>query len=506
MSFEIKGLRCVNCGAPLPLTKAEFITCEFCGFSQKVIDANEYFESIKNEIYEWLKNLVPATSIATTATLDPVARHNLFIYNVKPAITGDYISTRNKLLILLTTPLITLPFMPYVPRIDLKESPKDAFKNASKIDGLTALAVVDDDLKYIKEVQITYNSYAYILNALMLLKKGKDSDKIEKNLESAAYTFSESAERQAEHLRLSGLVKALRGIRILPNGDIANAERLLTEALMDIEKAKNLATINPSSSPMLPAIDEEITILRTMKNLVEVVSNYVAAGYDLNMVLTKLERYHNFIKNSLDIICPGEKQITKRCLELSEYLKEIAKAKCGDGTIKILPGQGNIYVPFWSVEITYTFTTGVWFAKKGKVCVEKILVSATIPYSGIDTLTDIFKLRAPSTLWQRISGKEGSLTLGVVTRMLQQARETTIQPTTKVVPPVNVKTDVEKIADNYINKVSAQLKGKIKFGSSKAIQLVYTPGQYSETRIIIPTLKEFQIKLDNVKLFENLSF
>lgn len=503
MGIEIKELRCVNCGAPLTPTDSEYITCEFCGFTQKVIDANSYLEKIKNEVYSWLKDIIPSASITSTTTLDPIARHNLFIYNVKPAIIGEYIMKKNKLTTILTNPLLFFPFTT-PPQINLQDSPRNAFKDSTKLESLSSLTVVDEDIAYMNEVRAAYMGYAYALNILDLIKNNKPFENIKKNIEEATKIFKDSPEREAEHLRFVGLSKAIDGFLSFLNGDFSQASIELEEGLKHSSEAKNKAFSIPSASPMIPAISKEITNIATMKNLAEAASNLESIGIPPDEIIQKLSYYYKAVEKSLPSLPDSVKHPFDHFLELSIYIKAISNAKVGNGKIKILPGSGNLLIPLWIVKITYTFTTGILFAKKGKAYIENVLVAATAPYTGPNVVTDIFKTRAQSSLWDRLSGKEKTLTLGKITKMIQNVRELT--DVNKIVPPIAGKKDAEEYANQYLTKVFRLLRNKIKFGASETVDLIYMPGNIDNDQIIIPDLKEYQFILSNAGVLNTLVF
>jgi hypothetical protein len=175
---------------------------------------------------------------------------------------------------------------------------------------------------------------------------------------------------------------------------------------------------------------------------------------------------------------------------LSIHLKNIIQAKAGKIKLTTLPGQGNLLVPLWDVSITYSFATGSLFWKKGKKVEDKILVVGTVPFTT-QPVTDVF--RVSSGFFDKISGKEKTLSTGSVPKILEYAQLTSISPNFKVIPPLITREESERFAENYLGSVRRKLQGKIRFGAAQGVRLLYAPAQIQKNDIHIPALGKLQV-------------
>lgn len=146
-------LKCVHCGAPLPKPKAgeEYITCEFCGYTNRVKDSTSYIEQLKFEIQSWLKTLVPANIINAGSVVDAVSRHNIFVTMIKPDLLSKHLEVNSRIAHIISMPLIFLPFWDVSIKVDI-DPPKEAFEEAAKIESLKPLAVVEEDAAFVNKV------------------------------------------------------------------------------------------------------------------------------------------------------------------------------------------------------------------------------------------------------------------------------------------------------------------------------------------------------------------
>ena len=84
--------RCKSCGGALDVSdeSAQYIVCKSCGNVNMRSDAMKALEQAKTEIMSWLRKAIPSgVSITQSENIDPVARHNIFITNVRPNIESE---------------------------------------------------------------------------------------------------------------------------------------------------------------------------------------------------------------------------------------------------------------------------------------------------------------------------------------------------------------------------------------------------------------------------------
>src|SRR5437867_115039 len=81
----LQTLKCTNCGASLRQPSgSEFVACEYCGYSQRLTDVSRYMETLKTDVFNWVRSMVPTGIQMGTQTTDPIARSNLFEHVAKP--------------------------------------------------------------------------------------------------------------------------------------------------------------------------------------------------------------------------------------------------------------------------------------------------------------------------------------------------------------------------------------------------------------------------------------
>jgi hypothetical protein len=485
--YELKALRCIKCGAPLPeqLSKTDYIKCEFCGYTQKLIDIKGYLDKLRGEIYNWIKTMVPP-SVVISQIIDPLARHNIFIFNIKPKIIGDFTSIKSKLATHLTYPLFILPFYKF--SVLKLEEPKRCFENSVRIQSLEQMAIVDEDKSFLDDVIATYETYAYIINAFDLISSKSDLTFLIKNFEQATATLEKVPNRAIEYRRMHGVTEAYRALDAFLKGDASTAKQLVASAIKILEEARKEAGRLTTTAVMIPSIAIDISTLKALANLIEAELRFFEIGKPSIELLPYLQKYFE-VAEKLRI----EKGIdTKIYEELSIYIKEIIEAKTGAGYVKILPGNGNLLFPLWNVSVTYTFATGTLLWKKGKEGEDKLLVAGTAPLA-VQSVTDVFG--SVAGFWDRVRGKETALTTGFIGNIIMQASKSSIPSKIKAIPPLLTKGESELVANTYLDLVSQKLGGKIKFGVARAEELIYAVAEIKDNDIHISNLGSSQIKV-----------
>ena len=154
---------------------------------------------------------------------------------------------------------------------------------------------------------------------------------------------------------------------------------------------------SPRLAVTLRAVDMEISQTRTLKNVADMVNN--GTSKDPLKTLT-------LINGVASAEYPDNPQWNRlltseaRDFELYGYVNDVVAAKNG-GAIPICQGGGDSLMPFWDVDLQYSFTTGSFLSKKSVVVKEDLMVPAVFtvferalsdPRSG---LTDIFAAACP---------------------------------------------------------------------------------------------------------------
>ncbi|HKZ93147.1 MAG TPA: hypothetical protein VJ249_01020 [Candidatus Bathyarchaeia archaeon] len=485
--YELKALRCVKCGAPLsePPSQSEYINCEFCGYTQKLIDSREYLDKLRSEVYNWVKSIVPPAA-AVSQIVDPMARHNIFVFNIKPKILGEYASVKSRLSTHLIHPLFILPF--FQPASVRPENPRACFENLAKVQSLEQMAVVDEDKNFMDDVVIAYEVYAHTANAFELTQSKSDLSFLINNFDQIATSLEKHPQRTVEYKRMCGVVKAFRATDQFLKGDLSAAKQSALGAIQLLEEVAKEARKSTSTAVMIPATTQEISSLRTLGNLVEAGLRLFEAGRFPSELLPYLHKYFSLAEQ----LRTRRGANTSIYEELSAHLRNIVEAKIGASQIQTLQGSGNLLVPLWIVSLNYTFATGTLLWKKGKEVEDMLLVAATMPLAS-QPVTDVFGRSAG--LMDQLSGKETTLSTGFIGNIVAQARKTSLPSSTKVIPPLSTKEDSERTAEAYLSAVSRSLGGKIRFGAAHSLGLVYAPTERQGSDVYAPSLGYSQIKL-----------
>lgn len=485
--YELKALRCVKCGAPLPLqlSETDYVKCEFCGFTQKLVDMREYLDKLRGEIYNWVKTMVPP-SVAVSQVVDPMARHNIFIFNIKPKILGDFTSVKSKL----STQLTHALFIPPLYRFSGSkiEEPKKCFESSAKIQSLESMAVLDEDKSFLDDVIATYETYAYIINAFDLILNKSDLTFLIKNFEQATATLEKVPGKIIEYKRMHGVTEAYRALDEFLKGDLNTAKRLTGSAIKRLEDVQKEAGKSTTTAVMIPSTALDISTLKTLNNFIEASLKLFEAGRSATELLPYLQKYFDVAEE----LRTTRGDNTKIYEELSTHLRKIVDAKTGGDHVEILPGHGNLLFPLWIVSVNYTFATGALLWKKGKEVEDKLLVAGTSPLAT-QPVTDVFGSSAG--LIDKLAGKETTLSSGFISNVLTQIRKTSISSKVKVIPPLLTKSGSEQIAETYLSYVSRRLGGKIKFGAAHALGLIYAMTEIKDDDIYISNLGTSQIKV-----------
>jgi hypothetical protein len=485
--YEVRSLRCVKCGAPLPEQSlgTEYIKCEFCGYTQKLVDVKDYLDKFRGEIYGWMKTIVPQGAVAAQ-TVDPIARHNIFSFDVKPKIMGDYAAVKSKLSTQLIQPMVVLPF--YQSNLPKIEDQKECFENLAKIESLEQMAVIDEDRVFFDDIKVTYETYAYLANARSLISSKSDLSLLVNNFEQIASSFEKLPSRKIEYKRMRGVTDAYRAIDAFFKGYADTAKQLLMSAIGLLEEVLKEAKKSVIASVMVQSTTMDLSTLKAVQNLVEADLRLFESGKPMTEFLPYLERYFRTTEEAR--IKKGKD--TGVYEELTGHLLSIIEAKNGAGYVDILDGKGDLLVPLWVISITYTFVTGALLWKKGKEVEDKLLVAATLPFVAVP-VTDIFKV--PLKFLEGVKGSETTLTSGSINSILLQVKKNSIRSSIKVIPPISTKEECDQIAEKYLSTVSERLKGKIRFGAAQPLKCIYATAEIRNNDVYISALGDSQIKL-----------
>jgi hypothetical protein len=107
-----------------------------------------------------------------------------------------------------------------------------------------------------------------------------------------------------------------------------------------------------------------------------------------------------------------------------------------------------------------------------------------------ETVTDVFSLKAPSSYWERVRGKEKSLTQDIGFASDSHIKDSTIPPTAPVVPALSTKFEAERAVNMYLERVRQRLQDKLRMGIPTVSQLVYVSGNIQNGKFVIGSIPD----------------
>ena len=489
-------LRCKYCGAPLDREEAEsdaaYVTCSSCGTTPQRVDAKAYMDQMMGQIQNWISKAIPGGfSLAQQENVDPIARHNIYMNNVKPMIDLEIREFRFAMNTLMANPLIVLPFTKGEPARS-KHTSTEAFEFNAKLKSIEPLAVDGSNKADITEAENLSSAYAMIINNSKLV-----SDTTPGRFALMSKNFKESADavrkcKGYEPLaaRLDALSEVCTASDLVLNGDALGCTVKAETAVEMLKAAKSEILKNPRLAMMIRAVDLEIAQSNTLKNT----TDSVVQGESSDPLQT-LETINKIASLDYPDVIGWNYLIGNqgRQSELQRYADEIMDAKNG-GVLEICSGSGNTLYPFWDVDLRYSFTTGSLFKKKTVEVTEDILIPATftICRAALENprygLTDIFALAPESSILDRIKGDEQSISGGVgIGRLTDSAAHNPVNGR-KIVLPLSTKKEATKLVEEYLNQCASS-HSKLRLSKPAVKRLVYIP---CDMESYVPNLpKEF---------------
>ncbi|MDE1819897.1 MAG: zinc ribbon domain-containing protein [Euryarchaeota archaeon] len=487
--IETKALRCSSCGAPLRDPTGDLVSCDHCGTVQKLVDARAFLDQIMLQVNAFVRQALPlGLDASSSTTIDPVARHNLWVSSVGPRLSTEYGEYRFRIYNLLSHTMTTLPFtlaMDLPPGGD----PKEAFLFQAKVQSVASLAVDEASRATVAESAGLAVAYAYALNNAALLKGTKPEryHLMGQNFADAALALHGIPRFSSLEARFLGLSRLSDAIDQLSQADVPEARAALEEALPHLSRAKEGMTKDFDLAVMLQAVDEEISLTRAAGSMTEAVAldpRGLSAGSlgAFQGILQLLVQHRSQ--------APPLWQRTFRAGDRQEKVLAMTldarRAQANSSTVKVAPLPGPMAVPFWVVEAPYSFQTGAAWRKHAVEVPERLLIAASFPLdagamSGQDVaavLTDVFSARQRSGLMQRLGGKETSISEGGPVQGLLRASTPRPLAGMRVVPPLSTPEDALVLAQTYIDtsrRTDPTLEKQLKLSSPRIVDLVYVP-------------------------------
>ncbi len=478
---EMQALRCKYCGAPLDeaAVKADspYVTCSSCGTTQQKIDAQAYLNQLMGQVRSWVNQAVPGGfSASQSQNVDTVARHNIFMTSFKPRIAMEYTSYKFGMNSLLSQVMMVMPFAVNT-SLKASHTSTQAFEFGAKLNEVLPLAVGEESSRLMTEVSKTTDAYALLINNCELVREDKPGRYVlmANNFTIAAEDFSKVKDYEPAQLRFEGLATLCMGCEKLLNGDIAGSFGHFNSGKSKLQEASSKTMGNIKVAIMGQAVNQEIKqadVLIEMANYVNSMGGSKEVFDAVRRILTY--RYPAtgnwaFMLNNHD-----------RLGEIFTHMTEAIKAKSGSGTIPVAGGAGNLLVPFWHINLKYSFQTGSLWKKHSVEVSEPLLIPADFVIDS-DSLnnprhavTDVFSVKGSNGLFAGLTGNESSISNSLGIGSLVESVAQNGASGRDVVVPLSTRKEAERIAENYVQAV-ARVEDKLKLSNPDVVGLAYIP-------------------------------
>ncbi|MBR2092456.1 MAG: zinc ribbon domain-containing protein [Candidatus Methanomethylophilaceae archaeon] len=489
---DMVELRCKNCGAPLDAkdvqSDAKFVTCQYCGTSQQRIDAKAYMDQMMGEIKSWMSKAMPmGYAGASMDNVDPIARYNIYMTNVKPMVEPEIREFRLDMNSLISSPLIVLPFNKGDP-LRAKRSSKQAFEFNAKLKSIEALAMDQENKPKIAEAESISAAYALIANNSKLL-----TDTTPGRFALMANNFTEAANNMSKCQgyepfvkRLNALVEVCFASDYVLNGNAVDCIVKAERGVNALEEAKKELFKSPTMAVMIRAVDVEISQSKTLLHIAEMAQQTSSDPLNLLNILNEVSSLKYPKNHKWDYLLDKK----ERDVEMFSWIESIMDAR-SSGTLPVCAGDGNLLYPFWDVDLKYSFTTGALFSKKSVEVTEDLLIPATFTVSETALsnprtgLTDIFAAAPEASILTKIKGQENSISGGAGIGTLADSAANNSPGTRKIVIPLSTKTEATKLVEEYLKQCSSS-HSKLKLSKPLVKKLVYIPCNLNGDSISLP--------------------
>ena len=487
---DMIALRCKYCGAPLDASAVKedspYITCSSCGTTQQKMDARAYLDQLMGQVRSWVSQAMPGgMSAAMTQNVDSVARHNIFMTNFKPKVDMEFAAYKFGMNNLLSQPLMVMPFT--TRKVSVSHSSNQAFEFGAKRNEISSLAVSDETSKIMTEVTKVTDAYALLINNCALSGEDKPGRValMANNFSLAAADFGHMADYSPARDRFEGLAQLCNGCEMLMNGDIASS-RPQFESGRDKLKASSAAVMgNIKVAIMGQAVNQEAKMAEVLTELTDYV-NSMGGTKEIFDAVRRIFTFQYPAQGNWAFLLNNH----DRLAEVFGYMADCVKAKSGAGTLPITAGSGDILVPFWHIDLKYSFQTGSLWKKHSVEVSETLLVPADFVIDGDclssprNAVTDVFSVKGSNGLFAGLTGSETSISDSQGLGRLAGSAAPNSAGGRRIVVPLSTEREAERIAENYIQWMSKSLD-KLKLSNPDVKELIYIPFESEGNKLTV---------------------
>ena len=492
-------LRCKFCGAPFEAASlsadSTYITCTSCGTSQTKIDAKEYLEQMMGQVRSWISKAIPVgVNITQAENIDAVARHNIFSGNVRPAVETEMSEYRFGFLSLLSNQLIMMPHRTNT-SFNPSHTSSKAFEFNAKVKSVAQLAVDTESKDLISGADKMSLAYAMMINNMKLLSEDKPGryDLMAANFTEAADSLKGYAKYDVVVQRFSALAEVSKGMGYLEHGDKNNSWPHIKNGIDLLEKAKQSTMTSMDFGSTYLAVDQEVSVTKVIMDIMA--SSMHDPSVNVLQVLDILRRVMDAASVQYKASSPdwaGAFKKVTRYVEIFSNISIIFASKANKCGIPTASGGGSVLMPFWTVDLQYSFTTGALFAKRSVEVHEKLLVPASF-VTNADSLnnpklsiSDIFASR-PGGWFDGIKGTESKMSeSGEIGTVISSVADNSVG-TRSVIVPVSTKKEAETFVLRYLKQCTAD-DNKLKLIKPTVDKLIYVPCEITDAGISLPSL------------------
>jgi hypothetical protein len=505
--ITVQALRCTACGAPLEASaRTEITKCGYCGTGQRVADAREFVDHLAQQLASFVRQAFPpGVDISGSGAIDPVARHAAFVNVIGPRLTIESDQLRFKCFSFLSNPFASLLFTPTT-RPPLIDDPKQIALFTAKAQSVGKLAVDEHSRTLVAQASGLSGAYGCVLVAGRVLSGDSPERSIlaAKNFQTAAEAIQSAGRWTALEARFLGLAEAFHGGDRILAREPEVARKHLGVAETRLQQAKTMAAGSTDLGFTVSAIDQELAMVRAFRSMAAV----VAMGDQAVSLpsLTFLERICRVLAVT-DAHAPSHWVKALGSVRLREDVMfqaaALRAAQIGRGTVRVLPVGDGPLVPFWLLELPYTFETGALWAKRGQSAVEPLLVAATFPAEpsamlpGNErwVLTDAFGAHTGSAGfgegYLRLSGQQTKITQTGNLAVVQQSGSPAAIGMRKVIAPITGPSDAIALVGQYLAsqaRVDPKTAAQLRLSSPRVVDLVYIPATIDRSGPVLPWL------------------
>ena len=496
-------LRCQACGAAYSSTStSEILTCQYCGTSQRVVDARQFLDHFMAQVTAFVRQAVPlGLDGAQGEHVDPVARLSAFNSSVRPRISTESEGYRFSCFSLLSASLAVLPFSTTA-NASAATDPATVSVFSAKVQSVALLAVDDSSRELIARASGLATAYQTLLVSARLMG-GSQPERfhlIHQNLATASKAIESTHRWLPLATRLSGLADECAAVDSwLTSGKTGEARKLLSSASEKLSKSRAELATSPELGYLLPAVDQELATVRIVGAMLDISENSAAVAPPPLVFVERLSGILNWLSQNTPPDWAPRFRTAKLWETVFTHASRVRAAQGGRGSVKVGPGEGSILIPFWVVELPYTFETGALWGKRGKEVPEILLVAATFP-TDVSTLTvagssraltDVFAAGGSGPMidryYNRLTGREQKISESGGLASLVQGAASTSSGGRPMVPPLTSEAECLRLIQLYLDSIRSRnpkVAGQLRASSPRVLDLVYFPCEPSSVPVM----------------------